>query len=54
MLKLAYHRGNKLEEIYIALDKADLSKLKALIDRAELKAAGLRKVFDSGDIPVIE
>jgi len=54
MLKLAYHEGDKLEEIYIALDKADLSKLKLLIGRAESKAAGIRKVYESANIQVIE
>jgi hypothetical protein len=54
MLKLAYHEGGKLEEIHIALDSADLLKLKSLIDRAESKAAGLRRVFGTATIPVIE
>jgi hypothetical protein len=54
MLKLAYHEGNRLEEIHVALDGADLLKLKSLIDRAESKAAGLRRVFSAANIPVIE
>jgi hypothetical protein len=54
MLKLAYHEGNRLEEIHVALDKADLMKLKLLIERAESKGASFRKVFDSANIQVIE
>ncbi len=54
MLKLTYHEGNRTDEIHIALDKADLLTLKSLIARAETKAAGLRKVFESEHIPVIE
>ena len=54
ILKLAYHEGNKLEEIHVALDKSDMLKLKSLIDRAESKAAGLRRVFDTARILVIE
>jgi hypothetical protein len=54
MLKLTYHEGNRTEEIHIAFDKADLLTLKSLIARAESKAVGLRKVFESAHIPVIE
>lgn len=54
MLKLTYHEGNKLEEIHIAFDKADLLNLKSLIARAETKASGLKKIFDAGHIPVME
>jgi hypothetical protein len=54
MLKLVYHEGSKLEEIHVALDTADLLKLRSLIDRAQSKVAGLRKVFDSTNVPVIE
>ena len=54
MLKLAYHEGSNLEEIHIALSKADLLRIKGLIERAELKAAGFRKVFDMAKISVIE
>ncbi|HJZ12926.1 MAG TPA: hypothetical protein VJ521_12285 [Acidobacteriota bacterium] len=56
MLKLAYHKGsrNDVEEIHIALDMSDLLKLKELIQRAESKAASLREVFESVQMPVIE
>lgn len=54
MLRLAYHEGDKLKEIHVALDKADLAKLKLLIERAESKVASFRRLFDSAKIPVIE
>jgi hypothetical protein len=54
MLKLTYHEGDRMEEIHIALDRADLLKLKTLIARAEEKATGLHRVFDSAHIPVVE
>ena len=54
MLKLTYHEGERTEEIHIAFDKQDLLSLKSQIARAESKVAGLRKVFESAKIPVIE
>ena len=54
MLKLTYHEGNDTKDIYVAFDKEDLVSLKSQIARAESKAAGLHKIFDSAGIPVIE
>jgi hypothetical protein len=42
MLKLAYHRGGRLEEEFFALDEEDLQTLKKAVQRAELKAKSLR------------
>ena len=54
MLKLAYHEGDRLEEIHIALDGADLRELKQLIDRAESKAVSFKQAFGPAKIQVIE
>jgi hypothetical protein len=54
MLKLTYHEGNDTKEIHVAFDKEDLLALKSQIARAESKAAGLRRLFESATIPVIE
>jgi hypothetical protein len=54
MLKLTYHEGDDTKEIHVAFDKDDLLNLKSQIARAESKAAGLRKLFESAKIPVIE
>lgn len=54
MLKLTYHEGRDAKDIYIAFDKEDLVHLKSQIARAESKAFGLHKIFESTKIPVIE
>jgi hypothetical protein len=54
MLKLTYHEGNDTKEIHVAFDHEDLINLRSQIARAESKAAGLRKIFESSKIPVIE
>lgn len=54
MLKLTYHEGRDTKEIHIALDKDDLTNLKAQIVRAESKVSGLRKVFQESTVLVIE
>jgi hypothetical protein len=45
MLKLAYHRGGRVEEEFFALDEEDLQTLKKAVQRAELKAISLRSML---------
>jgi hypothetical protein len=45
MLKIAYHRGGKVEEEFFALDEGDLQTLKKAVQRAELKANSLRTML---------
>lgn len=41
-LKLAFHRGPTHEELYMALDADDVGKIKAVVERAQAKAASLK------------
>jgi len=51
MLRLAYHEGDKIKEIYIALDAEDIKELRVLLDRAESKADSVKALFDSLRLP---
>jgi hypothetical protein len=41
-LKIHYHEGGDLREVFIVLDKDDLSSLREVVERAQLKDATLR------------
>ncbi len=49
-LKLMYHKGDQLREIYIALDGEDIKQLRTLLDRAESKASSHKSLFDSAKL----
>jgi len=52
-LKLAYHEGAEVKELYLAMNAGHLSHLKAVIERAEAKAKGLESVLESGKLRVV-
>jgi hypothetical protein len=53
ILRVAYHEGSEtIREIYFAMDAEDLADLKALINRAELKAKSLKALLDSAKLTV--
>jgi hypothetical protein len=54
ILRLTYHEDEELKEFHLALAPADLRELKAVIERAEKKAASLRPVVDRMGIPRLE
>lgn len=51
-LKLTYHEGNELKEIYLAINAEDMEKLQALLDRARSKGRSLSALFDSAKLQV--
>lgn len=52
-IRLRFRENNQNREIYVAVDKKDLSDLKRQIDRAENKEKVIREKFDSPEIPII-
>ena len=52
-LKIAYHRGGRLEEEYFAFDEIDLEELREIVERAELKAKSLRAALKKSDLKVL-
>jgi len=54
VLQIHYHTGSGGEEIYIALQRKDLSALAKVIKRAEDKELELRKLAESLDIQFLE
>lgn len=53
MLKIEYHEGRSIREIYFALDESDLTKLENLIDRAKKKAASLLKALTASNMKIV-
>jgi hypothetical protein len=51
-LKLAYHRGGRLDELYFAMDETDLRHLKEAVARAELKAKTIRAALTKAQLEV--
>jgi len=49
-LKIVFHDGNRHRELYMALDADDVSRFRAVIDRAEKKAASLTSLLESKGI----
>ena len=47
-LKMAYHRGSRLEEAFFGMDENDLQQLKEAVARAELKAKNIRAALAKG------
>jgi hypothetical protein len=52
-LKLAYHRGGRLEEAFFGMDESDLQNLKEAVARAELKAKSIRGALAKAQLKVI-
>lgn len=53
-LKIAYHKGSEVRELFVALDEAGLDRLGELIDRARTKADSLKSVLKAADIRYID
>ena len=53
-LKVAYHEGEEIKDIYIALDSKDLHELRNLIDRADKKAEALRNVITNAKMQYLD
>jgi hypothetical protein len=49
-LKIVFHDAGSHSEIYLALDSADIAKLKAVLERAETKAASLKSLLEDKQI----
>lgn len=47
MLKIDYHEGDALKEIFVALGKEDIEDLRRTLDRAEMKAESLIALLES-------
>lgn len=52
-LKMAYHRGSRLDEAFFGMDEDDLQQLKEAVARAELKARNIRAALAKGHLKVI-
>jgi hypothetical protein len=53
MLKMSYHEGGRVKDIYISLDENDLDELRKVIKRAEVKSKVLREALGAGHLKVI-
>jgi hypothetical protein len=47
MLNISYHQGDDLKDFYVGMDVNDVKTLRAVLERADLKAESLKSVFDS-------
>jgi hypothetical protein len=53
-LKIDYHEGTDMKEIYLAIGSGDISELREVLDRAEAKAVSLRKMLESAKMRIID
>ncbi len=53
-LKIAYHEGEMLKEVFVGLTARDLNKLKMTVDRAVEKERELTDALTGGEIPLLE
>jgi hypothetical protein len=53
-LKISYHEGDDVKDIYIALRSSNLGELRKLIDRAEKKEKSLRAALQPTQIRLID
>jgi hypothetical protein len=53
-LKITYHRGDRTEEFFVALDGADLEELREQLTRAAQKAISLRNIMKSANLADLE
>ncbi len=51
-LRISHFEGNDRKEFFVALDSLDLAELRALLDRADLKAKGLEALLESAHVPL--
>jgi hypothetical protein len=54
MLKVEYFTATDTKEIFIALDRDDLIRLKSVVDRAITKAESLREFLEAADLRYFE
>lgn len=53
-LRLGYHESREHKKLYVTLDEEDISNLKKVLARAELKAASLKAFLRKAGIPDLE
>ena len=53
-LKITYFEGGAYKQIFIALDNGDLSTLRKVLDRAELKTAGVEGIINKTGLSYFE
>lgn len=52
--RITFHDDTgELREIYITMDDDDLTTIRELVDRAELKTQSLQSVFEAANIPIV-
>jgi hypothetical protein len=53
-LRISYHDDlSNLREIYIVMDGDDITTLRALLDRADMKAKSLESVFEAAKVKIV-
>ncbi|HSL81949.1 MAG TPA: hypothetical protein VLF66_04185 [Thermoanaerobaculia bacterium] len=53
-LKVAYHEGETLKEVFVGLTRRDLDRLKATVERAIEKENNLSESLSTIDLPLLE
>lgn len=54
MLKIAYISGHEEKEFFVALDTGNIKKLRKLLDRADLKANGLKSAIKQAGLTCLD
>lgn len=53
-LKIAYHEGGAVKEVYIAMDSRDVRQLRGFLDRADAKAKSLKSLLDLAGVQYLK
>jgi hypothetical protein len=53
-LKITYFQAGEYMEVFISLDNADLSSLRKVVERAEVKTMALEALIAKGGVPYFD
>lgn len=53
-LKISYHEGRQIKELFVALDSVQVDELIGVLGRASLKGESLRRMLEAANVPHVE
>jgi len=53
-LKITYHQGDELKDLFVAMSSRDVQRLRELLDRADAKAGSLKTLLGASSTPYVD